>query len=185
MTTTRTEAGIPKKLQVLQDSGGPVITWRWLGGRTVFLTLFAAFWDGFTLVFFRSWLESGAVWWAYLFPLVFIAVGVGVTCSALAGWLNRTRVRVAQDALTVTTRPLPFFNDRNIAPSELQRVYCREVVHRSRGGSYSTYEVRAVLRDGRNLKLIRGFDRFEPAGYLVDRIREILGIREEPAQGGN
>ena len=177
------DVGLPEKLEVHEDGLGLVITRRWFGVSTVLITAFAAVWDGFLFFWYRHVPASAPSFFFWL-PLLHVGVDVFITYGALAGWVNRTRIRVARDLLRVTTRPLPFFNDRTVPSSSLKQLYAKERIRSGgEGGSSASYEVHAILRDGRNMKLVSGLESSEQALFLERKIEKYLGIENLPVRG--
>jgi hypothetical protein len=161
-----------------------LITRRWFGWQTVFLTGFAILWDGFlffwySLVFLGKGVPSVMFW----FPLLHVIAGVVITYLALAGWLNRTRVTINFEKITVISGPLPFFNNRVVDSSAIKQLYSKERITRSRNGTNCTYAVHAILSDQKNIKLADGLESSEQALFVEQEIEKYLGIKDVPVKG--
>jgi len=75
---------------------------RWFEpGRHLPLMFFLVFWNGFLVHWYTS-LHSGTKLSFYLFPLIHVSVGVGLTYSVIAGFFNTTLVGIRGDDLFVT-----------------------------------------------------------------------------------
>jgi len=112
-STCQTNIGLPKRFTV--ENWGPelVITCRWFNHGVWFLLLFCIFWDGFLAVWYSAVIaglvngKMGAiVLLPLLFPILHVAIGVGLTYSVLCTFLNRTVIRASVAELTVRHGPL-------------------------------------------------------------------------------
>lgn len=170
------EIGLPDKMQAYQDGMDLVIVRRWFGATTVILTAFAAVWDGF-MVFWYSHTPNNAPSLFFWFPLLHVGAGIYLTYRALAGWLNRTHLRVGQGRLSVRTAPLPFFNNRSIGATTVKQLYSKSQTHSGgEGGSWTSYSLHVVTNDGRNIKLVSDLESSEQAIFLEQEIEKRLGI---------
>ncbi|OGG55453.1 MAG: hypothetical protein A3F84_14975 [Candidatus Handelsmanbacteria bacterium RIFCSPLOWO2_12_FULL_64_10] len=166
----------------MQRSGaGLVITWRWFSLKYIFLTVFVLFWDGF-LIFWYSMALRSDDWLPILFPIIHVAVGVGLTYSVLAGYLNKTRIQVTPRSLEIEHGPLPWPGKR-LEASYVKQLYCKERIQHSRNSTSYSYELRAVTHDGGDRKLLKGLEEAEQALYLEQEIEKFLRIEDRPIRG--
>ncbi len=173
--------GLPEKMEMNYDEKGLVIVRRWFGAITIFLTVFVIFWDGF-LVYWYTHVPADAPSMALWFPMLHVAVGLFLTYRALAGWLNRTYVRVGYGTVSVKTVPLPFFHNRSLAAAEIKQLYSKKRIRTNKGRKSETFEVRAVTQQGKNVKLVGGLDSSEQALFLEEAIEKNLGIKDAPVK---
>jgi hypothetical protein len=95
MSNNKIEIGLPDKLEPYHRGSYIEIVRKWFGYRIIFMTVFAIFWDGFLFMWYSK-VGEGADPMAFYFPLIHVAVGIGLTYAVVAGWLNRTYILVGQ-----------------------------------------------------------------------------------------
>ncbi len=179
----RIEVGLPEGLDVVNHGSHIEIVRKWFEWRIVAITGFALFWDGFLINWYMNVAPRADTMATYL-PLVHVAVGLGVTYYAIAGWLNRTHILVGRGKVTVRHRPIPWFGNAEIDASKLKQLYAQErVIQSRRGRSTSTFEVRAVTHDGRNTTLVSSLGSEEQALSIEREIERHLGIQDIPVVG--
>ncbi len=165
---------------------GPLeITRRWFRPHHLGLLFFCVFWDGFLVV----WYSLGSLMHVpllfFIFPLLHVAVGLGLTYSTLAGLVNRTFIGVADGSLSIRHAPLPWFGNRSIPVEHLRQLYVRDRVSRGQSGNSTTrWELLAETGDDRTLELVTGLPDRDQAEYLEWAIEEHLGIEDEPVPVG-
>ena len=118
-----------------------------------------------------------------LFPLVHVAVGVGITYRALAGLLNTSSVQVADRMLSVRHFPLPWWPAPKIPVDSLEQLYVSKKVKHGKNTATVTYELRAVTREHHGRKLLGGLQTLDQALWLEQEIELLLGIRDRPVAG--
>lgn len=176
---------IPERFKVDQQGGKLTIEWRWFNATFIFLLFFCAFWDSFLVIWYLTAMKSGdAPSAVFVFPLIHVTVGLGLTWYTLAGLLNRTRIEVEQGTLRIRHFPLPWPGNRELSVGDLSQLFCDESVHRNKNSTTYTYNLNAMLRSGgRKLKLIGRLEKPELALYLEQKLESHLGIRDVPVQG--
>lgn len=179
----RPEVRLPERFVTGKDADGTFIRWRWFRPHHLFLVLFALAWNGFLLFFFSNFRNAGAPSFFYLLPLVHVAVGVGIGYAALTGLVNSTTVRTGKGVLTIRHRPLPWLGNRDLRGAEIDQLYCASKVTTNEGRSTTAYQLRAVLKTGKSLTLLRGLPELEQALFLEQRIERALGIKDAPEAG--
>lgn len=168
----------PARMAVARDGDALQITWRWLRWRHLYTAAFAIVWDAVLIGWYSSGIDAGA----FLFSLAHLAVGVVVTYEAAAGLLNRTSVRAAAGALQIRHAPLPWRGTRTIARDALDQLYVRRVEHGGKSPSI-TWQLSALLTDGRELPLVRGLPDAAEARYLEREVERALAIPDRPVDG--
>lgn len=155
----------------------------WYSHQLFFLAFFCVFWDGFMINWYYMILgaESSPGAMFLVFPLLHVAVGVGLTYRTLAGFLNKTWITVADGEVTVRHGPLPWLGNRKVPPGEIQQLYCEQI--KGKNGHSSSYTLSAVLRDGRKIDLIKSLPNAAQVLYFEQRIEEHLGIEPAPVAG--
>lgn len=177
------DIGLPDKLTLNYRGSGFEIVRTWLGLRTIFLTAFAVFWDGFLVLWYTTAFASRVVDPVMvLFPLIHVAVGVGVTYAALAGWLNTTRIGVDQGKVAVRHGPLPWLGNKDLDGANLRQLYSTEHVSSGRNTTI-TYEVHAITATGTTEKLLSGLESSEQALFIEQEIERHFHIEDTPVRG--
>jgi hypothetical protein len=177
------EAPLPENVTVTREAGALTITYRWFRPIHLFLVLFCIFWDGFLVFWYREALQRPspsniAIW----FPLLHVAVGVGLTYSTLAGLANRTRVVVQSGVIAIRHGPLPWLGNRQVGAESIRQLYREETISRGRNASAS-YHLNAITPDNRKLRLIRSVPTADVALYLEQEIERTLGIEDRRVSG--
>lgn len=186
MTHEPIDIGLPEQMHFVDHTTHIEILRKWFSNQFLFLTGFVVFWDGILFMLYsRLTLDSPPM--ALAFPLLHVGVGVGLTYYVLAGWLNRTHIYVGQGRLEVRHAPIPWRGNLNIEATVLKQIYAKEATKTLRSWSrYSTatgYEVRAVTKDGRNIKIVGGLNIQEQAIYIEQQIEKYLRIEDRAVPG--
>ena len=162
------------------ERGPLVISRRWFRMHHVFMLFFTIFWDGFLVVWYSTGIASGAPLEMLLFPLLHVAVGIGITYGVLMGLINRTTIRVEAGTLTVRHGPLPWFGNLTIDATRLRQLYLRRQNHRTKnGGSYSTWRVLAETDTLEALPIVGKLHDRDQAEYIEWAIEGHLGIEDD------
>jgi len=165
-----------------REAGQLVITRRWFRWSLLPLLGFCVIWDGFLIVWYGNVLTGNAPLIAGLFPLLHVAVGVGLTYSCLAGLFNRTVIRVAGGRLTVRHGPIPWIGNRDVPTDELRQLYTEQVV--SSGKSQTVrYNVHAIVAVGPTLSIVSKLEEQAQALYIEKEIERHLGIEDQRVPG--
>lgn len=179
----RAEVPMPGKFKLERAGSDFVIVWDWKTPAMWFLVLFCIFWDGFLLFWYSMAFGTDSPLIVKIFPLIHVAVGLGLTYFVVCMFVNRTFVGVAGGNLTVTHTPLPWPGNRVMPAADIEQLYCFERVHRGKNGTSITYEVNAVDRGGRKVKLVGGLQEAEQALFLEQEIERALGIADRRVPG--
>jgi hypothetical protein len=122
-------------------------------------------------------------WIMVVFPIVHVAVGVGVTYSTLAGFINRTTLRLDSQKFSVQYDPLPWSGEVKVSVNELDQLYCKESSSSSDNGTFYSYQLCAILKDGRKLDLVKNLESPDLAAYLEQQIESWLRIPDREVAG--
>lgn len=179
---TRHASERPKRVQLVRDGSGLTLSYDWFQLKQVFVTLWCVLWDGFTVYMIQSALNqpAGTSTWFVWIP---VTVGVVITYSTLAAWINRTRVTVSMDAIKVRHAPMPWFGNTEIQKTELEELHCERCISLGQGGRagrYISYYLIARMRNGRRRRLLDNLPDRETAQYLVSEIAKEPGIVCDP-----
>jgi hypothetical protein len=174
---------LPQRFQV-EDAGGRFsVSWRWRSVATAFLFVFALFWNGFLVVWFSTAFASGTTEMA-LFGSIHALVGVGLAYSVLMQLFNSTRVTLEQGVFQVRHGPLPWLGGGSWKREDLAQLYGEQVVRNTKnGGRVFSYDLRAMLRDGRRVKLVTGLTDKAQVRWLERTFETRMGIVDVPVEG--
>lgn len=174
---------MPKGYSLDMEAADLVITRRWFSWKYVALLFFCLFWDGFLVFWYAMAFTKGAPLVMKVFPVLHVAVGVFLTYTVAAGFLNRTKIRLNSMELSVKHYPLPWPGNRKLGRQELEQLFCEEKMNANRNGVSYSYALHAVLRGGSRIKLVSGLDSPEQALFLEQKIESHLGIADRPVAG--
>lgn len=172
-----------KRLEISRSSFELNITYRWFSPIAFFLIFFCLFWDGFLVLWYGIGFAAGDVpSMFFLFPLIHVAVGIGLTYYTICLFVNRSYINVDQRMLTVHHAPLPWpRGNKEIAVADVEQLYVEEKT----GNKGSKYHIlRALLKNGEKLTILGNIN--APAESLLELEREIenyVGIADAPVIG--
>jgi hypothetical protein len=184
MAVLQAAVPMPRGITIEETPTGFRIVRRWFQAAVILLFVFLVVWFGFLAFFYRMASAGGAPTLFYLFPLIHVAVGVGIGYWALCGLVNRTTIECAYGVLGVRHHPLPWPGNRSFATADLAQLYVKEkVTHNSKGGVRVTYGVFALGRDGRTSKVVAGLSDVDQAFCIEQEIERRLRIGDRPVVG--
>ena len=179
----RPEVPRPSSVQVVGTGKGLSLTSSWFNLGLIPLVFFCIAWDSFLINWYAMALTGKGPWIMVVFPIVHVAVGVGLTYSCIAGFLNTTRIDIQRDSLTVSHGPVPWRGNRVIPALSLDQLYCKEKISNNRNGVRHTYSVMAVTKNGETLELLSGIEEQEKALFIEQQVERHLGITDRPMPG--
>ncbi|MFY9223603.1 MAG: hypothetical protein WAQ98_13105 [Blastocatellia bacterium] len=167
----------------------------WYNRKTVkFLIPFTVFWNLVVAVFWivipvhvvNSFINDGD--FTQLTGLFFLiphsAVGLSFAYYLLATYKNQTTISVTNKTLSIKHAPMPWFGNQDISTSSLIQLYVKQVEGWSVNDQVTyLYELRAKLKNDKDVKLIGGLISEEVGHFLEQQIENYLGIVDEPIQG--
>jgi hypothetical protein len=165
----------------LQDFAGTLsIHWRWFDASIVFMTFFCIAWDSFLYFWYKIAFTQREIL-AIIFPLLHVAVGVGLTYATLCGYLNSTTIRATTSSLKIRNGPLPWEGNRLLLRKDIETLYCSSRMEKD-GQRWDLY---AVLSGGKKLKLIGGLKERVEAQFLQREIEDRMQIATHPLAAEN
>ncbi len=182
MTSPAMDIGLPEKIQFFDHVSHIEIVRTWFGMQTLFLTGFAVIWAGFLFFWYSNVPADGELMFV-LFPLIHVGVGFVIAYIALTGWFNRTQLTVGQGKIGVRHGPLPWPGNKEIDAHDVKQLYGKEKISRSRNSTSVSYELRAVTKSGRNIKLVGGLESQEQAIFIEQKIEKYLRIEDVAIPG--
>ena len=106
--------------------GRALIRLSWFHPILIFMAFFCVFWDGFIIVWYTMALagpiKGNMMWLPLLFPLMHVAVGVGLTYYVIAGFLNSTRILIDHESVHIRHQPLPWRGNRDQPRSDIRSI---------------------------------------------------------------
>jgi hypothetical protein len=183
----RAPVALPEGMHIEVAGGTVKLERRWYPTATGlwFKAIFAVAWCGFLVVWYDNALSrplsQGVDWLMVLFPMIHVAVGVGLIYSVLSDILNTTTITADAQTLTIRHSPLPARGSKQIPVAGLQQLYCKEVRAKTRNqdGTSSTgytYSVIACFTDGRETKLVETLPNTEQALFIEQQLEAHLHI---------
>lgn len=179
----RPRVELPPRFTVDDSFGGLTIRWRWFSPAILFLAFFAVVWDSFLVFWYSMAFGIGAPWIFVVFPIVHLAVGVGLTYLVVACFFNSTTIAVADGRLSVRNGPLPWPGGAEFETADFDQIYCEEKVRRNDGTDHRSYAVYALTRGGTKRKLLDGLTDADQAVFVEQRLEDFLKIKDRPVDG--
>jgi len=183
----RPEIFQPEGIEMFRLRSELNIDFKWQNAKSMnwFMVLFTILWNAMILPAAVAAILSGQ-FMAVLFMGAHIAVGVGLAFNLLSNLVNRTYITVDGYNLSIDHRPLknPFKPSEEIPVQNIDQIYVRRhVVGTTNGRSSYGHSVMAVLKNGRQLKLIEAMKNPDKALYIEQEIEYFLNIEDRPVQG--
>lgn len=186
MAALRPAAERPRSIEVVPTARGLELVRRWWSPLFLFLAFFCVVWNGIVFAFFGMASRAGAPWFVSLFPLIHVAVGLGLAYFTLCGFLNRTRVTVERHGtVAVTHGPLPWRGTPTLEAASIAQVYVvRKTSTTSEGKPTSSYRLCALGKDGaRTTLLALPTLTLEEALFVEEEVERHLGLADVPVMG--
>ncbi|MEM8950941.1 MAG: hypothetical protein AAGA21_13725 [Pseudomonadota bacterium] len=173
----RAIAPLPGKFRVKQDRNRLRVSWHWISAKVLFLIPFTIAWNSF--LFPMIWRPE-----AFSFFLTgHLAIGIYLVYYTFAELLNKTTITVDSRRLTVRHYPLPWWPAPTIDVADIEQFYVVERVRKSKDSETVYFDVHAVKRDNRNVKVLLGLEEVGQALYLEQTFEKIMNIRDRPVAG--
>ena len=188
----RLPAPMPKGYQIEEIGSELAITYRWFSAAAFFLLFFCVIWDGLLVVWYFLGISQfaggggGGLWpglFMLLFPLLHVAVGVGLTYAVVCMFLNRTEIRVVGGELSIWHGPVPCPGKCRLPTSDVKQLFVTENIHRGKNGCTYTYDVNAMKQDNTKQKLIGNLRDVQQALFLEQKLEQHLGIAPQHVPG--
>jgi len=204
----RPRAGKPEK--VTED--GQRLKWRWFNPvLAVFLLFFSVFWNGF-LVFWYSivmgmfrapaqavangygasanaalnaeTVSQGLNWIFAIFPLLHVAVGVGMLYYTICLFVNRTDISLENGTLEVRHGPLPWRGNRKLSQTAIAQLFVAKRLSYSRkNGTSEHFDLMVLDPEQIITPLLKDMPTLEHAKYVEQWVEQKLGIRNRSVEG--
>jgi hypothetical protein len=169
---------LPNGIQVHSNARELRLVLRWFSPVYIFLAFFSVFWIGFLVMWYSITTDAPVIF--QLFPLIHVAVGIGLAYSTIAGFLNSTTINVERGHLSVRHGPIPWKGNRELPADALEQLYCQEhVTHSRNGGTTIRYSVQAISKESRRkITLVSGLTDRDQALFIETQVEQKLGITD-------
>ncbi|MCE8426296.1 MAG: hypothetical protein J5U17_11035 [Candidatus Methanoperedens sp.] len=176
------EIKLPKKITIDTDKFGLNITIRWFRYLYLFLAFFVVFLDVFIIrdvMRNREYFMSGNYNTA-----LSVLIGIFLTYLLLIGLINKTYIMVNPQSLIIKQGPIPGWGNKNLNTGELKQFYSKkEESHYEDGTTSYSYELHAITRSGKDIKLLSSLENTEQLLFIEQEIEKFLGIKDENVEG--
>ena len=184
----RLPAPKPQRFFVEEFGSELAVSYRWFTPALFFMAFFCLFWDGFMVMWYSiaiSQILGGqpAAWAMAAFGLLHLAVGLGITYSTIASFVNRTEIKLAGGTLTVRHGPMRWSGNHTLSVDDILQFYCSDRTHSNRRRHWSSYQLNVLKKDGTKLVLLGSLTEPEEALFLEERLEAKLGIAPRSVPG--
>ena len=118
-----------------------------------------------------------------LFPIGHVAVGVGLTYYVIAGFVNKTDIRINPLKVSVLSYPMKWFGNKEVRVDDVKQLYTTEKITSNKNGTSVSYTVNIMTSMGKQLKLVSGLQSKDQGIFIEKKIEEVLGLADEPVSG--
>ncbi|MBI3926660.1 MAG: hypothetical protein HY319_14050 [Armatimonadetes bacterium] len=178
---SRPEMPRPGSITLVPWGNQLVMQRRWFTPAILGLLFFCIAWDSFLVFWYSIALTQDDVPWIMIvFPIGHLAVGVGLTYTVLCGFFNKTEIRVDSGSLQVRHAPLPWPGQVSVPSRDLDQLFAVEKIG-SKGSR--SYELCALLKDGRRVKLLDNASSSDEALYIEQQVEKHLHIADRRMPG--
>jgi hypothetical protein len=179
----RPEIGQPPCVLIESDRKCARLIQRWFSLKYIPMAIFALAWDSFLFFWYSNAMSMEAPIFFFLFPVMHVAVGIGITYSAITGLINRTVLEVTRDEVALWFEPLPWLGEKTLRTRELKQFYCKEKVVRTKNGTSTQYELNVVTVKNQKIKLLGNIENPDVALFFEQQLERWLKIDDRPVEG--
>lgn len=180
---SKPQVALPHRMTMQETPGGIEIRRRWFTPLAIFLVFFCLSWNGFLVGWYSIAFKGHTPLAMKLFPIVHVAVGVFLTYYTLALFVNTTRVAVDRGQLRVAHGPLPWAGNKTMRVEEVDQLFCKETIKRTKNGIHTRYEVWIALKSGLVTKLLADLEARDQALFIEQQLERHLNIRDRYVPG--
>ncbi|MGB7341666.1 MAG: AtpZ/AtpI family protein [Phototrophicaceae bacterium] len=187
---------IPKRFKIDQHANHFSIAYRENACAGIASGLFALFWNGLLWVFFvpafgsvgyQSLTNSdGIEWLGLLFPIFlipFLLIGFFIGIYSLKLLLNTVTIQAHKETLSIKHRPIRLPSDKSINTKEISQLYTKQHITQGSGADHITYELHAVIKDGKEKTLLDGLTDAHAVLFIEYELEKFLRIRDRRVDG--
>ena len=171
----------PQGLHFEQRGNRFAIVRRWRRPAFLVLAFFCLGWNILFVIWFVLAFREGTPVFYKLISLFQAVAGIGITYITMAGLLNKTKISIDPQTLTVRHGPFPWPGNCEVNSAEVERVDCRERVIQGRHGGRRIivgyrYSVFVHTRDGRDVKLVSHLIHRDQAQFIKGHLERQLRL---------
>lgn len=172
----------PKGWDIEEGPRSLAVAWSWRTWSLLFLVPFALFWNGILAVAFVALVGSAEnpLHACGFLALPHVWVGIGLAYYIVASFLNRTELRYADGTFSVRHGPVPWRGQLTLASADLEQLFVVEAKGMRRG---PTFQLCALLRNGRREVILRHLPDLTQAKFLERRFEDVMGIVNVVVEG--
>jgi hypothetical protein len=204
----RPRAGKPEKI----TEDGQRLTWRWFNpALAVFLIFFSVFWNGFLVIWYSIVLNmfhqpapaattgygasaasainpetasQGMAWIFATFPLLHVAVGLGMIYYTVSLFVNRTDILLENGSLEVRHGPLPWRGNRKLSQTAIAQLFvAKRLSHSQKSGTSEHFDLMVLDPEHIISPLLKNLPSLEHAKFVEQWVEQKLGIRNQSVEG--
>lgn len=181
MKAAKQPASIPEGLDLIESVNLTTIRRVWLSWKIAFLIPFAIVWNGFIFFWYSQALKTHAPLIMVLFPILHVAVGVGLIYYIVASLVNKTDIECNPMGVRVRTYPLPWLGNCAVRADEITGLVVRARFASNTDSNQNrvSYCVMYIAPSRKEKKLVGGSTMSEQADFIVQVIKSTLGLPEE------
>lgn len=174
---------IPENLEVQEGGYGLSFSWKWSKLVGIIILIFAGVWNSIIIGMYISIYNSNEPGLVYLFPLLHLAVGLGLGYYGVASLINKTNVTVNKNEISIEHTPLFWPGAKTINRIDVKQLYVCEVITRNKNGYSRSYSLKGIDQNNRSFDVVKNLGRSDMAKYLEQKIESFWKIENYPVTG--
>lgn len=138
---------------------------------------FTIIWVTFIVKIIPAFLFDGFPDLISFLPLLHVCAGFYLIYYCLTSLINKTEIAFEYDTFCIQDSPIPMGNTGTFATADIEGFY----VYEKAGFNHqrkNIFQVRAKLRDGKSVKIIRRIYTHQECEYLVKKFNKAIGYQE-------
>ncbi|MDA8792592.1 hypothetical protein N9N67_05065 [Bacteriovoracaceae bacterium] len=160
-----------------------ILTRKWFSSKTFFLIFFTIAWNTFLVFWYTmAFSDDNAPLMMKLFPIVHVAVGLGLFYGTLCSIFNKTIFTVTYQNLSVKHGPIPYRGNCEISRRDVEQLWIKEVVRHHKNSTQTWYDLFLKRRNEKDLKIGK-FHHYDQALKVEQEIESALGIQDKSVAG--
>ena len=172
----------PEGFDLLENTQGIAITYRWYQPLVWFLLFFALFWNGFLV----GWFTAETPIYFKLFALIHLTVGIGLAWYILCLFMNKTEILITSQNFIIKHSPIPFpfltYKNKHLKDYDIQQVYIRQEISQGKNSTSVDYSVNVLSPQGATSKIL-SFSEYERAIFVKRKIEQYMNIEPQLIEG--
>jgi hypothetical protein len=169
----------PRHFSIRDDGRGLRIRFCWIWRKFVSPAGMCLAWNSFLIGYYWSALRTPEVrmmWFAVIWCIPHVAIGLLLVYGTLAGLLNRTVIKLTSEFLTVWHGPVPWWGNQRLPVNELERFACHKDTASGKDGGSRFFSVHARRKGGGTVELVTDLDNPAQALFIKQELERWLKI---------